>query len=255
MLVNIQVNPERCVRCGRCVKSCSTGYLRMGPEGPYTGGKIACIRCWHCAAACPQGALSCPEEPMLAEHADNSLEEVILSRRSVRHFRKEAPPVELIARALDRASYAPSGKNRHANRWTVIYGREKTTAITEAALAVNRATGRSPELEVLAAKGVDLLTCKAPVVIIGWSPDNALNPCVDTVIAMHTAELLLCSEGLGTCWGGYLRDMVSLSAELRAMLGIPEGCSMQCCLMVGWPKDETYPNIPARDKAGIYWVK
>lgn len=254
MPVQIVIDKSRCVSCGTCAKSCATGFLRMGPDGPYTNERAACIRCWHCAAACPKKAVLAEGEDTLCAHAEDPVEELIISRRSVRHFLPEPPEKELITWALDRACYAPSGKNRHANRWTVIYGLAHTRAVSDAALAVCRETGRSPELPMLAAKGVDLLTCHAPVLIIGWSPDNALNPCVDTVIAMHTAELLLRTRGVCACWGGYLRDMTSVSPALKSMLGIPDGCSMQCCMMVGYPKGESYPNIPARPKAEIIWA-
>ena len=42
--------------------------------------------------------------------------------------------------------------------------------------------------------------------------------------------------------------------ELRAWLGIPEGCSMQCCMMVGWPDKTSFPNIPTRPEPDIFWA-
>lgn len=115
-------------------------------------------------------------------------------------------------------------------------------------------TGRHPELVKLYDKGVDLLTCNAPCVIVGWSPLDALNPCVDTVIAMTTVELLLVKRGLGSCWGGYLRQVSDVSPELRARLHVPEGARVQCALMVGWPQGEHYPNIPWKPSASVQWI-
>ena len=157
--------------------------------------------------------------------------------------------MDLIRHALDVAAYSPSGKNRHANRWSLIYGRERCREIADIALDYCRRSGDSPELLSLAERGIDLLTCGAPAVLIGWSPDDALNPCVDTVLAMHTVQMLLEEQGLGCCWGGYLRQITGRCPPLKKTLGIPEGCSMQCCMMFGFPKGEHYPNIPPRPAA------
>ena len=71
---------------------------------------------------------------------------------------------------------------------------------------------------------------------------------------METAELLLVSRGIGTCWGGYLRQITSHCPELRSMLGIPEGHTMEACMMIGWPDNTFFPNIPTRPAPEILWV-
>ena len=53
-----------------------------------------------------------PEEP---------LEQLIRTRRSIRHYSAKLPPKELIQRALDTANYAPSRKNQQV--YTVVWGR------------------------------------------------------------------------------------------------------------------------------------
>ena len=250
---DIRIERERCVGCGQCARSCGTGFLRMGADGPETGGRIRCIGCGHCVAACPRQAVRLDGKgPVSAP--ESAWERTAMLRRSVRKYKQECPPLALIERALNLAAWAPSGKNRHVNRWSVVYGRDRCRAVEETALAYCRRTGDSPELLALEERGIHLLTGGAPVVIIGWSPDNALNPCVDTVLALYTAELLLEEQGLGCCWGGYLRQITGRCPELKELLGIPEGCSLQCCMMTGYPDRESYPNIPPRPKAEVYMV-
>lgn len=253
-MVDITFDRERCVRCGKCVSACAMRHLRMTEDGPSATGRGACMECMQCAAVCPRQAVLDGGAPAVIPAPEDDLERLIVSRRSVRRFTSETPERAIIEWALQRAGYAPSGKNRHANRWSVVYGRERVEAVRALALRHCEQTGEAPELVRFAAKGLDLLTCGAPVIIIGWSPDDCLNPCVDTAIAMETAELLLVSRGLGTCWGGYLRQITGHCPALKAMLGIPEGCSMQCCLMVGRPDRVRFPNIPIRPKPDIYWV-
>ena len=249
----ISFDRSLCVRCGKCVKTCAMGHLRMSDNGPCTG-KASCMECLQCAAVCPRGAVLFDDRPAVIGLPDDPIERLIVSRRSVRHFKPEVPEKELFIWALQRAGYAPSGKNRHANHWSLVYGKDRAEAVRSLALRHCEETGEAPELVRFAAKGLDLLTCDAPVIVIGWSPDDCLNPCVDTAIAMETAELLLVSRGLGTCWGGYLRQVTGHCPDLKAMLGIPEGCTMQCCMMAGWPDNVRFPNIPLRPKPDIYWV-
>ena len=243
-----------CVRCGRCVKICAMGYLRMTEDGPSGTPGRACMGCLQCAAACPRQAILADGAPAVIPRPEDDTEALIMSRRSVRHFKPDAPPRELITWALQRAGYAPSGKNRHDNRWSVAYGAERVDAVRRLALSHCRETGEAPELVRFAGAGLDLLTCGAPVIIAAWSPDDCLNPTVDAAIALATAELLLVSRGVGTCWGGYLRQIAGHCPALRALLGIPPGCGMRACLMAGWPAQAFFPNIPLRPAPDIFWV-
>ena len=250
----VEFNRELCIKCGQCVKICAMGFLRMTDDGPMPRERASCMECLQCGAVCPRQAVLLNGVPAVENAPEEPVEKLIMSRRSVRHFKPEAPDKKLIEWALQRAGYAPSGKNRHDNRWSVIYGRERVQAVTDRALQHCRETGEAKELLRFAEKGLDLLTCYAPAVILAWSPDDCLNPCVDAAIALETAELLLVSRGLGTCWGGYLRQLAGHCPPLKQMLGVPDGCSIQGCLMVGYPSAKTFRNIPSRPQPDIYWV-
>lgn len=252
----ICVDETKCVRCGSCVRLCPMGYLELGDGVPQPRERRRCIQCGHCEAACPTRALSLHLErgEAFRPTPENPAEQLVLSRRSVRHFKKEPPPRAVIQRALDLAEYAPSGKNRHEHRWTVLYGREETERVTELALDFCARTGEARELLKIKAAGTNLLTCDAPCVIIAWSPDHALNPVVDPAVAMALVEVQLNQAGLSTCWGGYLLQVTDADPELQDYLGIPEGCHMRCALMVGYAQGERYPNLPPRPRAGIHWL-
>ena len=254
----IQFQYEQCVGCGSCVRLCPMGYLMLEEGKPRVRARRRCIQCGHCAAACPKQAvtLTFPEGvDAFCPGAENELERQILSRRSVRHFRADPPPREMIQRALDLAEYAPSGKNAHAHRWTVLYGLEETQKVTEMALDFSARTGEAKELIKIRAAGTNLLTCDAPCVIIAWSPDDALNPVADPVVAMTLVELQLNRAGIATCWGGYLKQIAQADPSLREYLGIPEGCNLRCALMAGFAKGENYPNQPPRPRANVRWLE
>lgn len=245
---------NKCVKCGSCVRSCPMGVLRLGDDGPETIPGRRCISCMHCAAICPMQAVGfdgIPNEELYIPTPETELEQIVKTRRSVRHFRRELPPWEDIKWALDTAEWAPSGKNAHANGWSVIWGREKTDEVTDIVLDWCEKTGEAKELIKIKRAGTNLITCDAPVVIVGWSPDDALNPVVDTIVAMTTVDLLLRSRGISSCWGGYLNQISNSSPDLRRWLGIPEGCHMRCGLMVGYDDAERYRNTVHRPEATV----
>lgn len=252
-MVDITFDHGQCVKCGACVRTCPTGRLVMTDGGPETG-RGGCMGCLQCAAVCPRDAVRADGKRATVPEPFDTLEGLIMSRRSVRSFRPEPPDRKTIQWALDRANYAPSGKNQRLHRFTVVYGRERVEEVRTMALDYCRETGYAPELVKLAEKGRDPVTCGAPVLLLCWSPRDSVNPGTDSVLAMETAELLLTSRGLGSCWAGYLRRLADRSPALRDKLGIPDDCAVDCCLMVGRPAGAPYANIPLRPAAEAVWV-
>ena len=251
------IDKSRCVECGACITACSMGIFRRDEEGKVFAREKECMDCYHCAAACPAKAVvthGMPEEAAYPAAPDSQLLRGIRSRRSIRHFSDRLPDKAAIARALDGAGYAPSGKNEHKNRWTVVYGREKVEELYRLVLEWAESVEHYKHLVWLARKGIDPVTCGAPCLILGHNDPDALNPQDDTVIATTLAEQLLVEAGLGTCWSGYFRRAAQGSEAIREKLGLPEGHKVYSVLMVGVP-EERYPNIPYRAPAQVHWVE
>lgn len=254
----VYIDKDACINCQTCLRLCPMGVFQPGERTPEMHPKRRCIQCMHCAAACPKGAIRFEEVPSDALHPPLSgdvLEDLIRSRRSIRHFSKKLPPRDLIQQALDTAAYAPSGKNQRAYRYTVVWGPEKVRELRDLCMDLCRRFGEAPELPKLLEKGTDLLTCGAPIMFVAWSPDDCLNPVLDPAVSMAQLELLLVHQGLGTCWGGYLRQVSDRFGEIRAYLGVPEGSHVRCALMVGYPKGETYIYPVWRPKAEPLWLE
>lgn len=55
------IEPERCIRCGICVKSCPVPDkavdFRKGRENPPVYDYKKCIRCFCCQEMCPEKAI------------------------------------------------------------------------------------------------------------------------------------------------------------------------------------------------------
>jgi len=251
------IDKSRCTNCGACTVACSMGIFHRDENGEVQAKDKACLDCFHCAAACPSKAVCCDkltESQLYPTPSENPILRAIQFRRSVRHFTEEQPDRDFLQSVLDATLYAPSGKNEHANGWSVVLGREKTDELFRLTLDWAKDVPYYRHVIKLAQWGRNPVTCGAPCIIVGYNRLDALNPQSDTVIAMTLAEQLLVDAGWGTCWGGYLRAAAQKSEAIQKALAIPDGCMVYEVLMVGRPDGETYCNIPYRPKAEINWV-
>ena len=91
---NFQVDLDRCSQCGACVKSCQAELLLLDPYPTMLDNGL-CILCGHCLAVCPTAAVSLGEEtpgralPAPGAHNPEVLKNLILGRRSMRHFKNK----------------------------------------------------------------------------------------------------------------------------------------------------------------------
>ena len=60
----IQVNQEKCSKCGICVNICPPRTLAMREDGPYAVKPEVCIACGHCVAICPNMAIDNVKTPL-----------------------------------------------------------------------------------------------------------------------------------------------------------------------------------------------
>lgn len=253
---------DRCIQCGQCAAVCPTHHISMEADGPLSHHNRRCLQCMHCAAVCPQKAIHFEHIPVYAEYPETPEDptlKLIMTRRSVRHFKPAAPEKEDIAYALEIAQWAPSGKNRHMTQWLVLHGKEACDALYNYVCDVTLETNAMPSLAQQRSKGNhDSVTCGCTTILMGLAPDkdadvlSAESGETDAVIAMATAELLLNQMELGTCWGGYLTFFANTLPQIREYLQIPEGYHVAGTLLCGIP-DERYRNVPYRPNAVIHW--
>ena len=153
--------------------------------------------------------------------------EIIEKRRSVRAFRDDPVPDDMLERILNAGRMAPSAHNAQDYKFIVV----KDPGIRK---------------EISDACSEQKFIAEPPVIIVGVSTNpeymlasNVPSYAMDVAIALDHITLAAVEEGLGTCWVG------SFSQEnIKAILGIPENHKVVAVLPLGVPYDD--PGVKSR---------
>lgn len=253
----IKINYDKCVGCLKCTRVCIWTIIEERDGKPYVLEEKAkgCAKCMHCGIVCPEGAIeydgapmmACEDKPIVSDTFSEDVEAFLQTRRSYRNFREEEVEEEIIRKALELAAWAPSAKNQHPTKYYVVQGREKVNAMMAHVVDWLKETGNCPEVLSELERGNNLVMGKAPTLILAYCRNNAINPAVDTALALDYADLYLQSRGVGTCWAGYLTRFLNKIPALQEMFPLPENNSFYGVLLAGWPTED-YLYIPRRLK-------
>ncbi len=153
--------------------------------------------------------------------------EVIKRRVSIRAYKPDPIPEEVLNRILEAGRLAPSAKNYQPWKFIVV----KDQKVREALVPACRN---------------QTFIAQAPIVICAcalldqawkgmggyWSAAE-----VDVTIALEHIILAATAEGLGTCWIGAFKE-----EEVKKVLGIPEGVKPVALTPIGYPAQEPAPR-------------
>ena len=150
--------------------------------------------------------------------------EAIKGRRSIRAFKNQGVPAEIVEELIDAARWAPSAGNIQPWEFIIVRKPRINRRLVEAALG-------------------QMFIEEAPVVIVvcadeerssqGYGVRGKTLYCIqDTAAAMQNIHLTAYSLGLGTCWVGAFRE-----EETRKILKIPRGMRPVAIIPVGYPAE------------------
>ena len=192
--------------------------------------------------------------------------QLIESRQSIRQFKKDQVPEDVLQRILNAALHAPSGKNRQNWRFFVVQGEKRNQYL------------KYSQKSWLGIKGILQKTLKpslydfterffytlgdAPVIIFAYaqnSPEERYHTSIGSVyMAVENINLACLIEGLGCCTMGAPLEIKSEVDEFLQITNLEEYRNGQlellCAVVIGYP-DHKPPKAPRKTEGRITWLK
>ncbi len=186
------------------------------------------------------------------------LREAILGRRSVRRYKPDPVPKEVIEDIMQHAIWAPSGMNRQNWYFIVATGkwRDEVVKICERAYReyigkkVEKVFQHKPKV-IEETKSFFATLGNAPVVILAFAepgPESEKTDIQSVAAAIQNLLLLAYEKGLGTCW---MTGPISHAEEFKKLFGV-EDKNFVALITLGYP-DET-PKPPPRRPGKVKFV-
>jgi nitroreductase len=162
----------------------------------------------------------------------------IVARRTIRKFRPQPVPRELLERLADAARLAPSAANLQPLEFIVVddaaLGAQVFPCLKWAAYIAPAGDPKAGE--------------EPPAYIVALANTAVREKMFeyDLGAAMENMILSALEEGVGSCW------MLSIDRDkLRALLGVPEGYRVDSVLALGYPAEE--PTAEVLTDSCKYW--
>lgn len=262
--LSLLVDRDTCVRCGACAKDCPGDVLVLEDGVPAVSPEASdnCIECQHCLAVCPPGALSIfgldPKKSVpLAKAAlptRQQMKTFVRGRRSVRQYRDENVPGEIVDELLADLAHAPTGCNDRALEFLVVDDKDEMRKLREDVVGAVEAGIKEGEkmpdflveaVDAFRRDGTDHFFRGAPHLLVVSAEARASCGQQDVILALAYFEFLAQSAGLGTTWCGFLDFAASVAPRIREALGVKK--SIPFYSMMFGPPAVRYARTVQRD--------
>lgn len=276
--MDIQINPMRCIACGRCVRVCPAFvFAAQAPTAqPRAERPSACIGCGHCVSVCPVNAVQHASFPPERLHpvepgklpTPDQLIHLLRTRRSYRNFTTAPVPRPALEQLVDAALRAPTARNQQEVSVTIVDDPNQlhqvidfTTQVFEQVeklahlpLVGGFITARRPDIKYIAAfmkrvraarkEGRDLILRQAKAMLLFHTPEQARFGTEDANLAYQNASLLAHCLDLGHFYTGFVvaatRRKPGSLEEILAIKG-----TIRAGMAIGIPQIH-YPRYPDR---------
>jgi hypothetical protein len=195
----------------------------------------------------------------------NEFYKMLEARKSIRKFKPESIPREVIERILSAGMQAPSGKNRQNWRFFVVTGKKRDEYLTysqKSWLGVKDILAQKlkPSLYDFTERFFYTLG-DAPVIIFAYSHNSSeerYHTSIGSVyMAVENMNLACVVEGLGSCTIGApleIKDEVDHFLGLENLEEFKKGeLELLCALVIGIP-DHNPPKAPRQTDGRVTWL-
>ncbi|MFW9997969.1 MAG: nitroreductase family protein [Candidatus Odinarchaeota archaeon] len=281
----ISVDFGKCIQCGRCIAVCPARiYSWDGFKEEKTvliQDESNCIICGHCVAICPEDAIIHEQLPLedfqlldIVDVTPEALSNLLLSRRSIRVYRPDPVPKEVLEKLLNVAVHAGTASNQQNVKFTVVqqpdllfeledlvvenlwnqlkrYGnplfrKRDSFRYTKEQLQVLIRYHDFFKRRIKSGETRGTIIRGAPAAIILSTPGKTSLLAANCALAIANMTMLAQTLELGVCWVGFLVEAASREPRIKKLLGIPDYRHVHGCLVVGYPRYTYKKSIPRK---------
>ena len=286
----IRRNDDKCNRCMQCVLDCASGVWKNIDGIPTVTDPDLCNRCGHCTAVCPKNAI---ENDFLEKNQSrrvipelinpDAYKEIVLTRRSIRHYKNKPVASKTIEDILNVARFSPTASNSQHVSYIVITDPDTLAKISELVFSVavklhEYSASRSGKLIFkglrfsaamdamlqkyiepmeyyieLKKSGRDLILHHAPVLVLLHGPSLSFFGADNCNIAAANITNYAHSLGLGTCYIGFVTLLSRMNKKLRRLIELPKGRTLHASLVLGYPAIK-HPFTASRKFPELRWI-
>ncbi len=185
-------------------------------------------------------------QPVAEQSKTDVIEEVMLSRRSIRQYTDQTVSRDALNQILKCGINAPNGQNRQAYEIRVVDNPALVAEISDAVVKDNPDMGSRP--------GFKSIFAGAPCVIFIANDTSYDVSQVDCGLLGENIMLSAWSMGLGTCCMAFPTRLMNASqscAPYIERLGFSEGYNLLFCIVMGYPAEQPDAK-PRRDDKIMY---
>jgi len=263
----IGIDYEKCVSCEICLSACPSQEIYS--KSIEEENKIIfnpeknCILCGQCIAQCPEDAIiyeNMGESFTFGEIGDLSslvpyekMFKFLAGNRSIRKYKKDKVPIEILNKVINAMEYAPTGANMRPENFTIISDSDLIKKMSDAIVEEfnndpSLKEQFSRQLEILAKKMRSPAYFDAPHIIMVSSPFNMIMGGFNIGNIITYGRMAAQSLGLGTCWNGWTHLAFHKNPKLKKLAKIRG--NLVAALTIGYA-DNRYYRVPPRSKKDV----
>jgi nitroreductase len=180
----------------------------------------------------------------------NEVLKTIYERRSVRKYKDEQIPKELINEIINAGIMAPSARNGQPWKFSVVTNKKIISDLDLKACNACIDLGYEKEYNRDFKQGS--IFYSAPLLIFISGNPNSKWIRDDTNLAIQNMFLAAKSIGIGSCWIGLAYPLYT-DSETKKLIGVEENDDIIASLVFGYPLNES-SNIPNRTAKILKWM-
>lgn len=173
----------------------------------------------------------------------NEIEKALCERRSIKAYKPDMLPEDMLERILTAGTYAPTGKNRQSPIILAVTNKEMRDKLS-------RLNARFLGADIDPFYG-------APVVLVVLARKDIPTYVYDGSLVMGNLLIAAHSEGIAGCWIHRAKEVFESDEgkQLLASFGIEDGYEGIGNCILGYSAKEEIPKASARKKDYVYYIK